>query len=481
MTRTVTLKHTTRGTVNEALTVTFITTAYDVTFAAGAHGTFAEGVPTTQRVPHGEAAVAPQIVPTAGYRFTGWSADTSSVTENVTVTALYEAIPYAITYEDLHGAMHANPSTYTIEEGVTFSAPSAIPRRKFIRWEPASIAVGSMGAVTVRAVWDTTPFVYVDAAKGNDAWDGSSVEQAVKTLARAYALAEAGDVIVVAAGLYAPVTAMGKAVTLRAADGAMIDGGGASRCVTADDDVVFENFIFQNGYDAEAGGGAYGGTFERCTIRDCHSDWDGGGAYEAILRNCVIAGNTAENGWGGGAYGGTLVGCVVKDNVAGDMGGGVYAPEILLDTTFSGNSPDDMAGDAGEVTAGSSFVYAPPGGSMAYAVSYDWLLATGLAKSGDSTADLGAKMTAKYANGYTGWESYVAGLSPNDATIQFRAAITITDGKVCVSWTPELNPEQAALRTYTIYGKVNLQADTWQIVNEDAENYNFFMVTVEMK
>ena len=476
-TRDITLKHTTRGAVNEALTATFTTAAYDVTFAAGAHGALSAGASAAQRVPHGEAAVAPEVVPAAGYRFTGWSADTSRVTEDITVTAQYEAIPYAITYEDLHGATHANPSIYTIEDSVTFTAPNSIPRWQFVRWEPAAIAVGSTGAVTVRAVWETMPFVYVDAVQGNDAWDGTSSEQAVKTLARAYELAEAGDVIVVAAGTYAPVTAEGKAVTFRGADGATIDGNGASRCVTADDDVVFENFILQDGYDAEAGGGAYGGTFERCTIRDCVSEWDGGGAYEATLRNCVIVGNTAENGWGGGAYGGTLVGCVVKDNVAGDMGGGVYEPESLSDTTFSGNSPEDMPGDGGTVKAGGSFVYAPSGSTTIQVIPHDWFLAMGLAKTGDATAGLDANLAATYANGYTGWQSYVAGLKPNDPTSELTALVALREGEVCVSWTPDLN-SNGVTRIYTVFGRTELEKGDWETPVQPW--HRFFKVAVAL-
>lgn len=473
--RTVTVKHTTRGTVNEALTATFTTAAYDVTFDAGAHGTLSGGVPATQRVPHGEAAETPEVVPAAGYRFTGWNADISNVTGDVTATAQYEAIPYAITYEDLYGATHGNPSTYTVEDAVTFTAPGSIPRRQFVRWEPASIAAGSTGAVTVRAIWETTPCVYVDAGQGNDAWDGSLADQAVKTLARAYELAEPGDIILVAAGTYGPVTATGKAVTFRGADGATIDGGGTDRCVTADADVVFENFTIQNGYDAEAGGGVYGGTFERCTIRDCVSEWDGGGAYEATLRNCVIVGNEAVNGWGGGAYGGTLDHCVVKDNVAGDMGGGVYEPVCLSETTFSGNLPEDAANVGGIVTAGGSSVYVPSGSSAIYSIPHDWLMAAGLAKAGEPTAGLDAKLAAPYAEGLTGWEAFVAGLTARDPA--FRADVEMVDGEVRISWAPNLNTG-AVNRIYAVLGRTDFDKGDWETPVQPW--HRFFKVTVAM-
>ena len=473
--RNVTVKHTTRGAANEALIATFTVAAYDVTFDAGAHGAFSGGGAAVQRVPHGEAATTPTVVPAAGYRFTCWSADTSHVTGNVTATAQYEAIPYAITYEDLYGATHGNPSTYTVEDAVTFTAPGSILRRQFVRWEPASIAAGSTGAVTVRAIWETTPCVYVDAGQGNDARDGSVVDRAVKTLARAYELTEPGDVILVAAGTYGPVTATGKAVTFRGADGATIDGGGTHRCVTADDDVVFENFTLQNGYDAESGGGVCGGTFVRCTIRDCVSEWDGGGAYEATLRNCVIVGNTAVNGWGGGAYGGTLDHCVVKDNVAGDMGGGAYEPASLSETTFSGNSPEDASDVGGIVTAGGSSVYVPSGSSTIHSIPHDWLMAAGLAKAGESTAGLDAKLAAPYADGLTGWEAFVAGLTARDPA--FRAEVEMVDGEVLISWTPNLNTG-AVNRIYAVLGRTDLDKGEWETPVKPW--HRFFKVTVAM-
>lgn len=79
------------------------------------------------------------------------------------------------------------------------------------------------------------------------------------------------------------------------------------------------------------------------------------------------------------------------------------------------------------------------------------------------------------------WQDYVAGTDPTDETDVFRASLTMVEGKPVVSWTPELKPEQAALRNYTIYGKVKLQDTAWQVVGDDVENYNFFKVAVRMK
>lgn len=80
------------------------------------------------------------------------------------------------------------------------------------------------------------------------------------------------------------------------------------------------------------------------------------------------------------------------------------------------------------------------------------------------------------------WQDYVAGTDPTDETDVFKASITMVDGKPLVSFTPELKPEQAALRKYTKYGKVRLQDAEWsEITDDQASDYNFFRVTVEMR
>ena len=60
---------------------------------------------------------------------------------------------FTITYTNLRGTTHANPSTYREGSAVTFSAPS--PRRgyTFVGWTPSSIQADASGDQTVRAVW----------------------------------------------------------------------------------------------------------------------------------------------------------------------------------------------------------------------------------------------------------------------------------------------------------------------------------------
>ena len=80
------------------------------------------------------------------------------------------------------------------------------------------------------------------------------------------------------------------------------------------------------------------------------------------------------------------------------------------------------------------------------------------------------------------WQDYVAGTDPTDETDVFTASITIVDGKVKVSYSPELDEARKAMRKYTIWGKAKLTDKDWSVVGEGEEgNFNFFKVTVEMK
>lgn len=79
------------------------------------------------------------------------------------------------------------------------------------------------------------------------------------------------------------------------------------------------------------------------------------------------------------------------------------------------------------------------------------------------------------------WQDYVAGTDPTNPESKFTASITIVNCEPVISWSPELTPEQAALRKYTTYGKVSLADEKWNEVAGDAAKYNFFKVAVEMK
>ena len=80
------------------------------------------------------------------------------------------------------------------------------------------------------------------------------------------------------------------------------------------------------------------------------------------------------------------------------------------------------------------------------------------------------------------WQDYVAGTDPTKEDDVFTASITIVDGEVKVSYSPELDDARKALRKYTTWGKKSLLDTGWVEVEPGQEgDYNFFKVTVEMK
>ena len=86
-------------------------------------------------------------------------------------------------------------------------------------------------------------------------------------------------------------------------------------------------------------------------------------------------------------------------------------------------------------------------------------------------------------NGYAIWESYVAGLEPDDPNSKFIAKIEMVNGKPVVTWEPD-TPELRATRKYRTFGKKRLDDsdEHWTEVEKDHEDeYRFFMISVEMQ
>ena len=77
------------------------------------------------------------------------------------------------------------------------------------------------------------------------------------------------------------------------------------------------------------------------------------------------------------------------------------------------------------------------------------------------------------------WQDYVAGTDPTDTNSVFKVSVEFVDGAPVVTWSPELLPEQAALRAYTIYGKTNLTDRVWHSPTNSSSR--FFRVGVELR
>ena len=112
-------------------------------------------------------------------------------------------------------------------------------------------------------------------------------------------------------------------------------------------------------------------------------------------------------------------------------------------------------------------------------VPYAWLEPY-LAKYG--AGDYESAGNAKGANGVALWESYVAGLDPDDATSQFRAYISVDSaGNATVTWQPDLSKD-ATPRVYTTFGKANLNDAAWTVVTDaNKASMRFFKVEVKLK
>ena len=109
--------------------------------------------------------------------------------------------------------------------------------------------------------------------------------------------------------------------------------GGGAWCECG---AVLSNCVISGNY-AENGGGVYRGRLYNCTLSG-NSAYKGGGVCEGTLSNCTLSGNSAF--YGGGAHSCTLYDCTLSDNTAGygdsGDGGGAYNC-TLYGCTLSGN------------------------------------------------------------------------------------------------------------------------------------------------
>ena len=82
----------------------------------------------------------------------------------------------------------------------------------------------------------------------------------------------------------------------------------------------------------------------------------------------------------------------------------------------------------------------------------------------------------------TVWHDYIAGTDPTDMKSRFSAKINFKNGKPHIEWEPKLNDAEAAKRTYTTYGKENLNDPEWTPVTDaTVDGFHFFKVGIELK
>ena len=97
---------------------------------------------------------------------------------------------------------------------------------------------------------------------------------------------------------------------------------------------TFYGIVNNSTISGNSNNGTRGCTVNNCTISR-NSATSGGGTYESTVNNCTISGNSAN--WGGGTYYSTINNCTITGNTADNNGGGSWGG-TLNNCTISKNS-----------------------------------------------------------------------------------------------------------------------------------------------
>lgn len=222
------------------------------------------------------------------------------------------------------------------------------PHVRFDEGEAAQVATPGHGSLLygIRRVMATAACVaapilgmsadfYVDCLLGHDSYAGTSAKPK-KTIQAAVNVATAGDRIYVAPGMYTPFN-MDRQLTVIGTKGAhrtFIDGGNKYRCARFADIEGYElrGFTLQNGYAGkDHGGGAWNGVLRNCVVKDCRTfdgngAFGGGGVYRTHLYDCIIEGCHA--GFGGAMHEGLAYRCTFRKNYAWNRGGAIWGATV---------------------------------------------------------------------------------------------------------------------------------------------------------
>ena len=172
------------------LTAVWTANSYSVTFDA-AGGEETEGVEVT----FGSAAQLP-VPERSGYTFTGWQKEDGTavsdaagavgewnIAEDVSLTASWSVVTYDVTYNNIEGATHSNPATYTVEDAAVALQDAAKTGYTFLGWysdaefaqEVSEIDTSACEDVELWARWEvityTATFVNSDGTVGTVDFD----------------------------------------------------------------------------------------------------------------------------------------------------------------------------------------------------------------------------------------------------------------------------------------------------------------------
>jgi len=126
--------------------------------------------------------------------------------------------------------------------------------------------------------------------------------------------------------------------------------GGGVRCESST--AVVSNCVMVGNTAGYVGGGAYGGTLNRCTLSG-NSALGGGGAHSATVNNCTLSRNSADSGGGAGVC--SLNACAVYDNSASQ--GGAADHSTLNNCTLVLNSAGSSGGGTWSCQLNNCIVY----------------------------------------------------------------------------------------------------------------------------
>jgi hypothetical protein len=260
----------------------------------------------------------------------------------------------------------------------------------------------------------------VNASGANPATPYLGWDTAATNIQDAITAAAAGDIVLVTNGVYAyggismdgVITnrvSVNKAILVQSVNGpnrtiiqgawdpTSTNGPGAIRCAWLTNNTVLSGFTLQGGATRSVtssptpsmnGGGVYGGltnaTVYNCVIAGNFASYQGGGAYQAILNNCTLTGNTAlgsgtpgagvaGGGSGGGAERCRMISCFIATNSAIQYNGGGVDNCYLTNCAVVGNSAYLSGGGANggslvncTVTANTSSGYSSGLGAAVY-------------------------------------------------------------------------------------------------------------------